>query len=89
MPKMPEKIASFASYCVATVLIWLGGFTDWLRHVDWNQVAVIGGFLLGVATYITTTYFEWRRTRAYEKGVEAGIISEPPEHRTLFGRGEK
>ncbi len=86
---MPEKIASFASYCVASVLICLGGFTNWLRQIDWNQVAVIGGFLLGVATYITTSYFELRRTRAYEKGVAAGIISEPPERRTLFGRRSK
>lgn len=81
---IPEKMASAASYCVSTGLICAGSFSDWLRHLDWNQIAIVGGFLIGIATYITNTYFEWRRTRAYERGVAAGIIDQPPEKRGLF-----
>lgn len=84
MKMIPEKIAAGASYCTSVGLICAGSFSDWLKHLDWNQIAVVGGFLIGIATYITNTYFEWRRTRAYEKGVEAGIIAEPPEKRSLF-----
>jgi len=84
MKMVPEKIAAFFSYCVSAFLMFVGGLTNWLHHVDWNQIAVIGGFLIGIATFLTSTYFDWRRTRAYEKGVDAGIIEQPPEKRGLF-----
>lgn len=85
MKIMTEKIAAGINYCIAGGLC-TGGLIDWFRHVDWNQVAVIGGFLLGLITYLTQTYFDLRRTRAYEKGVEAGIITEPPAKRGLFNK---
>lgn len=90
MKIMPEKIASAASYCVSGILICAGSLSDWLRHLDWNQIAIVGGFIIGIATYITNSYFEWRRTRAYERGVAAGIINQPPTKRRLFGnKGEE
>lgn len=90
MKMIPEKIASALSYCTSAILIFAGSFSDWLRHLDWNQIAIVGGFIIGIATYITNTYFEWRRTRAYERGVDAGIISQPPEKRGLFrARGDE
>jgi len=84
MKMIPEKIASGLSYCTSAGLICAGSFSDWLRHLDWNQIAIVGGFVIGIATYITGAYFDWRRTRAYERGLEAGIVSRPPEKRGFF-----
>lgn len=55
---MPDKIASAVSYCVSGSLICGGGILQWLHDLDWNKVAVIGGFLIGIATYLTNLYFK-------------------------------
>ena len=88
MKMIPEKVASGLSYCTSAGLICAGSFSDWLRHLDWNQIAIVGGFIIGIATYITGANFDWRRTRAYERGVDAGIINQPPEKRSLFNKTE-
>ncbi|WP_416261802.1 phage holin [Gibbsiella quercinecans] len=85
---MTEKIAAGINYCIAGSLC-AGGILDWLQHLDWNRVAVIGGFVIGLVTYLTQTYFDWRRTRAYEKGIDAGIITAPPIKRGLFSKGRE
>lgn len=88
MKMIPEKVASGLSYCTSAGLICAGSFSDWLRHLDWNQIAIVGGFIIGIVTYFTGAYFDWRRTRAYERGVDAGIINQPPEKRSLFKKSE-
>lgn len=75
---MPEKIASAASYCVSGSLICGGGIMNWLHDIDWNQVAVIGGFVIGIATYLTNLYFKRRQTKAYESALSKGLITPPP-----------
>ena len=88
MKIMTEKIAAGINYCIAGSLC-AGGILDWLQHLDWNRVAVIVGFVIGLVTYLTQTYFDWRRTRAYEKGIDAGIITAPPIKRGLFSKGRE
>jgi Bacteriophage P21 holin S len=75
---MPEKIASAASYCVSGSLICGGGIMRWLHDIDWNQVAVIGGFVIGIATYLTNLYFKRRQTKAYENALSKGLVTPPP-----------
>ncbi|AWC83159.1 class II holin family protein [Enterobacter cloacae complex sp. FDA-CDC-AR_0164] len=76
---MPDKIASAVSYCVSGSLICGGGILQWLHDLDWNNVAVIGGFLIGIATYLTNLYFKRRQTKAYEKALKKGYITAPPQ----------
>ncbi|MCM7560577.1 class II holin family protein, partial [Enterobacter roggenkampii] len=76
---MPDKIASAVSYCVSGSLICGGGILQWLHDLDWNKVAVIGGFLIGIATYLTNLYFKRRQTKAYEKALKKGYITAPPQ----------
>ncbi len=76
MPKMPEKISTAGSYSIATILL---GIAHWLQGVDWQQVAVISAFILGIATYLTNIYFQRRQTRAIEAAAREGktIIPRP------------
>lgn len=50
----------------------------WLHDIDWNQVAVIGGFIIGIATYLTNLYFKRRQTKAYENALSKGLVTPPP-----------
>ncbi len=76
MFKMPEKLSTAGSYSVAGILL---GIAHWLQGVDWQQVAVISAFVLGVATYFTNIYFQRRQTRAIEAAAAEGktIIPRP------------
>jgi len=76
---MPDKIASVASYCVSGTLVCGGGVSQWLHDLDWNQVAVISGVVIGIATFLVNLYFKNRQTRAYEASLNRGYISPPPQ----------
>ncbi|MBU9823174.1 class II holin family protein [Rahnella sp. BCC 1045] len=79
MKIMPDKIASTASYCVSGTLVCGGSVSQWLSAIDWNTVAVIGGLMVGVATYLTNIYFKRRQTKAYEAALNRGYITPPPQ----------
>lgn len=74
---MPEKIASMASYCISGGLICMGGLVEWFRHIDWNQVAVISGIVIGIATFLTNAYYKRRQTKAIERAADMGIAIVP------------
>jgi hypothetical protein len=74
MFKMPEKLSTAGSYSTAGILL---GIAHWLQSVDWQQVAVVSAFVLGIATYITNLYFQRRQTRAIEKGAAEGKVVLP------------
>ncbi|WP_017346134.1 phage holin [Pantoea sp. A4] len=69
---MPDKIASAVSYCVSGTLVCGGSVSQWIHDLDWNQVAVVIGIVLGIATFITNLYFQRRQTRAIEKAAGEG-----------------
>ncbi|QII37495.1 lysis protein [Rouxiella badensis] len=69
---MPDKIASAASYCVSGTLVCGGSVSQWIHDLDWNQVAVISGIVIGVATFFTNFYFQQRQTRAIERAADEG-----------------
>ncbi|WP_213993788.1 phage holin [Sodalis sp. dw_96] len=79
MLKMPEKITTVGAYSSSGLLIALGKFIDWFRHVDWSQAAIIIGIVIGIATYFTNLYFQRRQTRAIEAAAREGktIIPRP------------
>jgi len=81
-----EKVAAAAGYCIATTMC-TAGFFDWIKHLDWNFIMTIGGFVIGLITMLIQAYFDLRRTRAYEKAINAGIVTQAPKKRTLFNRG--
>lgn len=82
---MPERITTTASYGISGLLAtsWV-----WLKAVNWNEVAVILGIILGLVTYVTNFYFQRRQTRAIERAAFRGVfISKKPksgdEHESL------
>ncbi|KFD19684.1 lysis protein S [Tatumella ptyseos ATCC 33301] len=52
---------------------------QWLQHLNWNTIAVIGGFIIGIVTCLTNMYFKLRQTRSYESALQRGIITPPQE----------
>ncbi len=52
---------------------------QWLQHLNWNNIAVIGGFVIGIATYLTNAYYKRRQTRAYETALSRGYVTPPPQ----------
>ncbi|WP_126527897.1 phage holin [Serratia sp. PAMC26656] len=78
MKIMPEKITTFISYCTSATLVCGGGILQWLHGLDWNQVAVVGGFVIGAITAVMNFYFKNRQTKAYEKALKAGYVTPPP-----------
>ncbi|NIF20593.1 phage holin [Candidatus Pantoea multigeneris] len=69
---MPDKIASAVSYCVSGALVCGGSVSQWIHDLDWNQIAVVIGIVLGIATFFTNFYFQRRQTRAIEKAAGEG-----------------
>ncbi|HEJ8092371.1 TPA: class II holin family protein [Serratia marcescens] len=78
MKIMPEKITTFISYCTSATLVCGGSILQWLHDLDWNQVAVVGGFVIGAITAVMNFYFKHRQTKAYEKALKAGYVTTPP-----------
>ncbi|HEI8864635.1 TPA: lysis protein [Serratia odorifera] len=61
---MPDKIATAVRYCISGGLTCWGGIARWLRDLDGNLIAVVGGFVIGVATFAVNVYFKHRQTKA-------------------------
>lgn len=76
---MPDKIASTAGYCTSLCLISWGSIANWLQHLDWNQIAVVGGFIIGLLTMFINFYFKRRQTKAYEAALARGYVTPPPQ----------
>ncbi|WP_051448998.1 phage holin [Tolumonas lignilytica] len=68
---MPERITTTAAYGVSGFLAtsWV-----WLKSVNWNEVAVILGIILGLVTYFTNLYFQRRQTKAIEQAAKYGVL---------------
>ncbi|GAB80525.1 class II holin family protein [Shimwellia blattae] len=79
--KMPDKIASAVGYCTSGSLICWGGIARWMHDLDWNLVAVVGGFIIGLLTFFVNFYFKRRQTRAYEAALERGYVTPPPQEK--------
>jgi hypothetical protein len=76
---MPDKIASAVGYCTGGGLICWGGIAKWVHSLDWNLVAVVGGFVIGLLTFFVNFYFKRRQTRAYEAALARGYVTAPPQ----------
>lgn len=76
---MPDKIASAVGYCSASGLICWGGVARWVHDLDWNLIAVVGGFIIGLLTFFVNFYFKRRQTKAYEQALSRGYVTPPPQ----------
>lgn len=76
---MPDKIASTLGYCMSGGLMCWGAFSRWVHSLDWNLIAVIGGFVIGLLTFIVNFYFKRRQTKAYEAALKRGYVTPPPQ----------
>jgi len=76
---MPDKIASGASYCVSGTLVCGGGVSQWIHNLDWNQIAIISGVVIGIATFLVNLDYKNRQTRAYEAALNRGLVQSPPQ----------
>ncbi|WP_408641533.1 class II holin family protein [Shimwellia pseudoproteus] len=76
---MPDKIASAVGYCTSGSLICWGSVAKWMHELDWNLVAVVGGFIIGLLTFVVNFYFKRRQTRAYEDALARGYVTPPPQ----------
>ncbi|MDF7789601.1 phage holin [Pantoea ananatis] len=78
---MPDKISTATNYSVSGGLMYGGltGWFGWLHGLDWNQIALIGGFIIAMLTFITNIYFKRRQTKAYEKALDRGYVTPPPQ----------
>ncbi len=76
---MPDKIASGVSYCASGALVCGGSVAQWLHELDWNMVAIVCGIAIGFATYLTNLYFNMKRTKAYLRALEKGVITVPQD----------
>lgn len=78
---MPDKISTAANYSVSGSLMYCGlsNWFGWLHGIDWNQIALIGGFVIAMLTFITNIYFKRRKTKAYEKALDRGYVTPPPQ----------
>lgn len=76
---MPDKIASVVGYCTSGSLICWGSFARWVQDLDWNMIAVVGGFIIGLLTFFVNFYFKRRQIKAYEAALARGYITPPPQ----------
>lgn len=76
---MPDKIASAVGYCTSGSLICWGSIAEWMHDLDWNFIAVVGGFIIGLLTFLVNFYFKRRQTRAYEAALARGYVTPPPQ----------
>lgn len=71
--RMPEKIqlATGGSYLMSGVLLGLGKFGKWIAELDWNQIAIVSGVVIGVATFLANIYFQRQRNKYQERQTKA------------------
>lgn len=66
LKSMPEKIASAVSYCVSGTLVCGGGVSQFMHGLDGNQIAVISGVVIGIATFLVNVYYKNRQAKNHE-----------------------
>ena len=78
---MPDKISSAATYGASGGLMYggLSGWFEWQHGLDWNTIALAGGFIIAILTYFTNIYFKRRQTKAYEAALTRGLVTPPPQ----------
>lgn len=62
---MLEKTGA-ASYTASGVVMWMSAF-------DWNTIALVGGLVLGIATFGVNWWYKRQNSLAYRKAVEKGV----------------
>lgn len=55
------------------------GLTLWLGAVDWNTVCMVGGFLIGLATFAVNWYYKRENSRVYREAVKNGVQKDAPK----------
>jgi len=76
---MPDKIASSVGYCTSGSLVCWGSFSHWLHDIDWNNVAVISGILIGLATFAINWWYKHQALKTYRESVARGDTVPPPK----------
>lgn len=79
MKKMPDKIASTVGYGTSGGLIFWGGFVKFVHNLDWNQVAIISGIVIGIATFVVNVWYKRQTLKAYKEALSRGIIAPPAQ----------
>jgi len=54
-------------------------FTLWLGAVDWNTICMIGGLVIGLATFGVNWYYKNKNTRLYQESIKAGVRANAPK----------
>lgn len=54
-------------------------FTLWLGAIDWNTVCMIGGLVIGIATFGVNWYYKNKNTRLYHESIKAGVRANAPK----------
>ncbi|HHL2712903.1 TPA: phage holin [Yersinia enterocolitica] len=70
---MPEKIqlATGVSYLTSGFLIGLGKLGHWITALDWNQIAIVSGVVIGVVTFLANIHFQRQRNKYLERQTKA------------------
>lgn len=58
---------------------WVSGGVVWLGSLDWNKVSMIGGLLLGIATFAVNWYYKRQNSLAYLKSIHSGVAADEPK----------
>lgn len=67
---MNEHIATLGQHLgqqVAAKASYWGAFIAFITGLSMNELAALGGLLLGVATFIANIWFQWRRDTREER----------------------
>ena len=86
---MADKLATTGTYCVSGALVCGGTVTQWFSNIDWNNVAVASGIVIGVLTYLTNLYYKRVQRKddiemknAYLKALGDNIVQMPPTRKS-------
>lgn len=55
-----------ASYTASSGTAALAGALDAFTHEEWAALGVAGGLIIGLLTWLTNFYFQYRRTKILE-----------------------
>lgn len=55
------------------------GLTLWLGAVDWNTVCMVGGLVIGIATFAVNWYYKRENSRVYKESVHKGVQVNAPK----------
>lgn len=53
--------------------------TLWLGAVDWNTVCMVGGLVIGIATFAVNWYYKRENSRIYRESVQTGVQADAPK----------